>query len=292
VRQRKTLLITGGSSYLGRHLTVKATETYDIYATYYTHPGQIKAGQPLPLDLTRRAEVLGLITDLAPQAIIHVAAINPGGNEQDMRTVNVEGSRNVAEAAVAAGARLIHISTDLVHNGQTAPYDDDARPSPLNAYGRSKAAGEAAVAEIAPQAAIIRPSLIYGLQEMDRGTASFVQRLESGKPLALFNDVIRQPVWVDSLVDTLLKLVKVDFGGTLNVAGCQPLTREEFGRRMLAWWQVDHRGLLGSGRAADISDTIPLDLRMSTAKAEQLLQMRFPGVDEVLASHSSPREGS
>lgn len=284
MRHKKTLLITGGSGYLGQHLTARAVEAFEVFTTYSTHAGQIKAGHPLPLDLADREAVLRLIADLAPQAIIHTAAINPGrGSDEAMRRINADGSRYITEAAAAAGARLVHVSTDVVHDGRHAPYADDARPTPLNEYGRSKAAAEAVVAEITPQAAIVRTSLIYGLTEMDRGTEGFVKKLEAGQPLLLFNDVIRQPVWVDSLAEALLKLVATDFAGILNVAGRQALTREEFGRRMLAWWQVDPRGLLQSGRAADISETIPLDLRLSINRAEQLLQMTLPGVDEVLA---------
>jgi dTDP-4-dehydrorhamnose reductase len=283
MRQR-TLLITGGSGYLGRHLTARAVEGFEVFTTYSSHAGQIKAGRPLSLDLADREAVLRLISDLSPQAIIHTAAINPGrGSDEAMRRVNLDGSRYVAEAATAIGARLVHVSTDVVHDGRHAPYADDARPTPINEYGRSKAAAEAVVAEITPQATIVRTSLIYGLTEMDRGTESFVKRLAAGQPLVLFSDVIRQPVWIDSLAEALLKLVAIDFAGILNVAGRQALTREEFGRCMLAWWQVDPRGLLQSGRAVDISDTIPLDLRLSIGKAEQLLQMSFPGVDEALA---------
>jgi dTDP-4-dehydrorhamnose reductase len=280
----KTLLITGGSGYLGQHLLSKAAETFNIYATYHTHAGEIKAGQPVQLNLANRADVFRVVSQLKPDAVIHAAAINPGqGNEQMMMRINAEGSRYVAEAATDVGARLVHVSTDVIHDGKNAPYDDDASPNPLNAYGRSKAAAEVAVAEVNPQAAIVRTSLIYGLQIMDRGTEGFVNRLNSGEPLLLFNDVIRQPVWVDSLVAALLKLAEVDLSGTLNVVGSQALTREEFGRKLLAWWQIDTRGLVGAGKAADISDTIPLDLRMPNGKAEQLLQMKFPGVDEVLA---------
>ncbi|MCL4299329.1 MAG: sugar nucleotide-binding protein [Anaerolineae bacterium] len=285
--QKKTLLITGGSGYLGRCLTARAVEAFEVFTTYSTHPGQIKAGHPLPLDLTDHEAVLHLIADLAPQAIIHTAALNPGrGGDEAMRRVNVDGSRSVAEAAAAAGARLVHVSTDVVHDGRRAPYADEAHPTPLNEYGRSKAAAEAVVAKITPQAAIVRTSLIYGLSEMDRGTEGFVKKLEAGQPLVLFSDVIRQPVWVDSLAEALLKLVTIDFGGLLNIAGRQALTREEFGRRMLAWWRVDPRGLLQSGRAADVSETIPLDLRLNISKAEQLLQMSLPGVDEVVARAS------
>lgn len=289
---QKTLLITGGSGYLGRYLTAKAVDSFQVYTTYTRHPDQIKAGQALSLDLTRRDDVLRLITNLAPQAIIHAAAVNPGsGNDETMRQVNALGSRYVAEAAIAVGARLVHVSSDMVHNGKNAPYTDDASPSPLSGYGRSKAEAEAAVAEIYPAAAIVRTSLIYGLAEMDRGTGGFVARLRAGQPLVLFSDSIRQPVWVESLAEALLRLAgpNADFAGLLNVAGRQALSREEFGRRMLQWWQVDPGELLQSGRAADISDTIPLDLRLTVTKAEQLLQQELFGVDETLQAHRHRR---
>lgn len=270
---------------MGQHLTARAIKNFSVYTTYHNNPKQIKAGDPLPLNLTNRAAVLRLIEMLAPDAIVHLAAINPGANEREMMQVNAEGARYVAEGAVEVGARLVHISSDIVHNGHNAPYDDDAPPSPINLYGRSKAAAEAAIVETAPQTAIVRTSLIYGLDQMDRGTAGFVKRLKAKRPLVLFNDVIRQPVWVETLNEALLKLVEIDFAGMLNVVGAQPLTREEFGRRMLGWWKINARGLLKSGRATDVSQTTPLDLRLTIAKAEQLLQMSFPGVDKVLAMH-------
>ena len=277
------MLVTGGSGYLGQHLTTKAKNLFDLYTTYHTQAGAISAGQTLPLNLFNRDDVLDKIRTVKPHAIIHAAAVNPGGgSEQEMMDVNAKGSRYVAEAAANSGARLIHLSTDIIFDGKQAPYADDAPPSPLNDYGRSKAAAEAAVREVDPKAAIVRTSLIYGLEEMDRGTAGFVKKLNSGERLALFTDVIRQPVWIDSLVEALLKLVEIDFGGTLNVAGRQAITREEFGRRMLAWWQIDTKGRLEAGRAVDISDSFPLDLRLSIHKAEELLHMTFPGVDEVL----------
>lgn len=278
------LLITGGSGYLGRHLAARAAGRFEVHTTYQAHADQITAGTGHRLDLTGRAAVLDLVTRLKPQAIIHAAAINPGaGAETLMMQVNAEGSRYVAEAARAVGVRLVHISTDVVHDGRHAPYADEALPAPLNGYGRSKAAAEAYIREIDPQAAIVRTSLIYGLDEMDRGTAGFAARLRRGERLVLFSDVLRQPVWVETLAEALLRLAGMEFGGLLNVAGRQALTREAFGRRMLAYWRIETGDLLRAGRAADVSDTIPLDLRLSVDKAETLLGLTLPGVDEVLA---------
>lgn len=288
--KKKILLVTGASGYLGRHLTVRALDSFRVMAAYHGHAGQVKAGEPVPLDLSRRDTALAGITSLAPEIIIHTAAVNPGaGSEQEMMQINGQGSGYVAEAAARLGSRLIYLSSDVVHSGQHAPYDDEAPPSPINAYGRSKAAGEAAVREIVPGAAIVRTSLIYGLEEMDRGTTGFAERLRAGQPLVLFNDVIRQPVWVDSLAAALLKLAELDFAGTLNVVGRQALTRELFGRLLLDWWQVDSQGLLQSGPAAAMSGSTPLDLRMTWNKAEDLLGMALPGVEEVLARARAER---
>lgn len=281
------LLITGGSGYLGRYLTAQAVNSFQVYTTYSSNPDHIKAGQPLPLELTDRDSVHRQVADLQPDAIIHAAAINPGqGSDEQMWQINVLGSQYIAQAAVATGSRLVHVSTDVVHSGRHSPYADDAPPSPLNTYGRSKAEAEALVAQIDPHVAIVRTSLIYGLEEMDRGTEGFIKRLQSGQPLVLFNDVVRQPVWVETLAEALLRLVEVNYAGILNVAGRQAVTREEFGRRMLAWWGIEAGQMVQSGRAADISDTIPLNVRLTVAKAEQLLHMTFPGVDEVLANCS------
>ena len=283
---QQRLLITGGSGYLGRALLAHATSAYTVYATYHTQARRLPAAQAVLLSLTDRAQVMRCITTLAPHVILHTAAVNPGQGSADvMWQTNVAGSQYVAEGAAAVGARLVHVSSDVVHDGQQAPYADDARPTPRNAYGHSKAAAEAVVAAIVPQAAIVRTSLIYGVTEMDRSTASFVQCLHQGQPLVLFTDVIRQPIWVETLAAALLKLSTMDYAGTLNVAGQQALSRAAFGQRLLAWWGINTHGRLQEGHAAEMADTIPLDLRLTLTQAEHLLEMSFAGVDEVLARH-------
>jgi dTDP-4-dehydrorhamnose reductase len=289
MNRKATLLITGGSGYLGRHLCARAEAVAKLHTTYASRIEQVKAGQPHQLDLTDRQAVLDLVTHLQPQAIIHTACANPGVDEATMMAINAEGARYMAEGAAAVEARLVHVSTDALHDGQSGPYADETPPTPINTYGRSKAAAEVAVRAVNPAAAIVRTSLIYGLEEMDRGTEGFVARLAAGQPLVLFDDVLRQPVWIESLVTALLKLalVRTDFAGILNVVGAQTIDRARFGRLMLAWWRerigpVD-TSLVQTGSAVALGVAMPLDLTLLTAKAEQLLEMEFPGVDTVLA---------
>ena len=70
-----------------------------------------------------------------------------------------------------------------------------------------------------PSAVVVRTSLMYGLDEMDRGTAGFAERLGRGESLTLFSDVQRNPVQVDALADALVALCAIEYAGLLNVAG-------------------------------------------------------------------------
>jgi dTDP-4-dehydrorhamnose reductase len=277
-----TLLVTGASGYLGRRVVARAADVGSVYRAVHRAPESSDDGV-FVVDVGDRSEVLDLVGRLQPTAIIHTAAVNPGqGDEAEMMRVNAEGSRHMAEAALAVGARLVAVSTDIVHDGHAGPYGDDAPPTPINAYGRSKAAGEGAVLDIDRSAVVVRTSLMYGLDEMDRGTAGFAGRLSHGEDVSLFSDVLRNPVHVDTLADALVDLTQIDYSGMLNVAGRQALTREEFGVRMLSHWGVENLNRIRSVLASEISDSIPLDVRLDSSRAEKLLGMTFPGVDVVL----------
>lgn len=278
-------LITGATGYLGRRLLTAAAASGRVIGATHRSPGTSFDGEWVDLDIGDRDTVVRVATDLKPTVIIHAAAVNPGqGDGEAMWRVNAHGSRYVAEAARGIGARLVVVSTDLVHDGRAGPYGDDVVPTPINDYGRSKAAGETAVLDVDPSAVVVRTSLMYGLDTMDRGTAGFADRLARGEVLSLFSDVLRNPVHVGTLAEALVRVAGTGYAGLLNVAGSQALSREQFGRMMLTHWGIADHGLIRSVRAADVSDTIPVDLRMVSRRAEGLLSMTFPGVDDVLGA--------
>jgi dTDP-4-dehydrorhamnose reductase len=271
------LLITGGSGYLGRHLVRLVATKWPgdfLYTTFSADPLGLPQG--VNLDLRDGAAVARLAAGFAPDAIIHTAGSN---RTPDMTAVIVEGTRHVTAAAAATGARLIHLSTDSIFDGTCAPYDETAVPAPLNDYGRAKAAAEAIVATH-PNAVIVRTSLIYGLAEMDNGTAWMAEALRAGRPVTLFTNQRRNPVWVKTLARACLELIELDYRGVLNVAGRQVLTRAEFGLRLLDWWGVAERTTLAL--AEDASGRWPLDCEMDVSRASRLLQEPLLGVSEVL----------
>jgi dTDP-4-dehydrorhamnose reductase len=278
------LLITGGSSYLGRHLVRLVAAVYPPgefrYTTFSTDP--LTLPQQLALDVRDGAAVDRLVADFAPEVIIHTAGSN---RSADMVAVIVDGTGHVSRAAAAVGARLIHISTDSIFDGRSAPYDEESPAAPLNDYGRAKAvAEEAACAH--PDHVIVRTSLIYGLEEMDNGTAWVAAALRDGQPVTLFTNQRRNPVWVETLGRACLELVDHPYRGVLNVAGRQVLTRAEFGLRLLDWWGIAERATLRLG--PDEGGRWPLDCAMDVRLAGRVLTTPMLGVDEVLAAQPGP----
>lgn len=283
----RRVLVTGASGFLGRRLVARFAPHASVFALT-RRSADVPAATTVVVDVADASQVAHAVRRLMPDVIVHAAAVNPGqGDAAAMWRANAAASRHIAEAAAAVGARLIAVSTDVVHDGRDAPYDDEAQPSPLDVYAASKAAGEALILAIDPAAAVVRTSLIYALDEMDRGTAGFAARIARGEAVGLFSDVVRCPIWVETLAEALFRLAGIDYAGVLNVAGRQPLTREQFGRKMLGYWRVEGPGSIESARAADVSDSIPLDLRLRVTRGEERLGMEFPGVDEVLGSHDS-----
>lgn len=272
------VLITAGSSYLGRHLVPAATTSFDVCYTFYSqNPLEIPQGRQL--DVRDGPAVHRLVSDFRPDVIIHTAGSN---RTPDMGSVISLGTKHICEAAEAGGARLIHISSDALFDGLSPPYSESDRPSPVHDYGRAKAAAEEIVAAL-PDHVIVRTSLIYGLEIEDRSTEWIRRALRAGQAVVLFEDQIRNPVWTVTLSQACLELAQSDFRGVLNVAGQQAMSRAEFGLKLLDWWGITGRSTLTVGPSGN---KWPLDCRLDLSLAQQVLLTPLLGVDEVLGAET------
>lgn len=277
--EKPRLLITGGSGYLGQRLTRRARARWDVTATYLSRRPLIPGCRWIRLDVCDPREVVRLFERVAPQVVIHTAAHRSG---PDMGRVNVDGTRHVALAALRAGARMIHLSTDVLFDGRKGSYVESDPPSPITPYGRSKADAETLLAEWTPQAAIVRTSLIYGFDTPDHHTRWMLDTLHQGQRVTLFTDERRCPIWVETLAAALLELATLDYAGLLHVAGGQVLNRYEFGTRLLGVHGIGLSGVIPA-RSVASGLTRPLDCTLDITKAKKLLKTSLPGVDEVIA---------
>ncbi|MCI0399169.1 MAG: SDR family oxidoreductase [Chloroflexi bacterium] len=273
--ERRRLFITGGSSYLGQHLVPAARAAgHEVCYTYFSQdPLGLPGGRGL--DVRAGADVRKLVAEWQPEVVIHAAGSN---RSPDMEKVILQGTTLVAFAAREVGARLIHISSDVVFDGRHGPYQESDPPSPLHAYGRAKAEAER-IAGRHPNHVVVRTSLIYSRLLLDRSTEWIVASLRAGRPVTLFDNQWRNPVSAESLSQALLELASLDTQGILHVAGRQAMTRAEFCLKLLDWWGVTERETLHIGPSGP---EWPLDCRLDVSQAQELLTTPLPGVDEVL----------
>lgn len=283
-RVHGTLLVTGASGYLGREIVRQAIAKrpfQTVWATRYSQRLQFPGARPVYLDVTSAGSVLQLVADVLPQVIIH-AAYNK--REDMLEPVTVLGTQHIAQAASAIGARLVHISTDLVFDGEGGPYDESASPAPIHAYGRAKAAAEEAVRQLAPNSLIVRTSLICGLDPVDPATAWILTSLRDRQPITLFTDELRTPVWVQDLAAALLEQASGELTGILHVAGPQSLSRFDMGVRLARHFGLDPAGIT-PGLSRESGLVRPRDCRLNTTLAQQVLETRLRSFDEGLEAH-------
>lgn len=155
-------LITGADGfvgpYLARHLREQGASVWGGSLGGAPHPDF----EVVRLDVTDRARVLQVMADLAPDEVYHLAALSQPtlDDERAYYDVNLHGTLHVLEAARAAGARVLLVSSAYVYGARASAIPEDAPLRPMNAYGASKAAAEmAAVAAAASglPAVIARP---------------------------------------------------------------------------------------------------------------------------------------
>jgi dTDP-4-dehydrorhamnose reductase len=163
------------------------------------------------LDVTRPEDVDRVLGEAAPQAVVQCAAYTAVDlaeeHEDEAMRVNGDGTAIVARACRRLGAQFVYPSTDYVFDGAaTEPYRPDTRPAPLNAYGRSKLAGEVAARE-AGQVFIVRTAWLYGAGGPNFPSA-ILRKARAGEALRVVADQRGAPTWTVDLARVFLDLLE------------------------------------------------------------------------------------
>jgi dTDP-4-dehydrorhamnose reductase len=196
-------LVTGAGGMLGR----------DVVACLERGGETALALTRRDLDITDQAAVTAAVLAARPDIVVNCAAWTAvdeaEAREDEAFEVNGRGARLVAAACAESGARLIHISTDYVFAGDASrPYGEHDRCGPRTAYGRTKLAGERAVAELLPGAGyIVRTAWLYGAHG-----PNFVRTmvgLERDRELVdVVDDQCGQPTWAMDVAGQIIALAR------------------------------------------------------------------------------------
>lgn len=171
----------------------------------------------VPLDITDKEAVERVITEIKPDAVIHCAAWTAVDMAEDdskvekVRTVNVGGTQNIADACKAVDCKMLYLSTDYVFDGQgTEPWKPDCKDyKPLNVYGQTKLEGELAVAGTLNKYFIVRIAWVFGLN----GKNFIKTMINVGKThdeVRVINDQIGTPTYTFDLARLLVDMCETE----------------------------------------------------------------------------------
>ena len=171
------------------------------------------------LDVTDAAHVRRVVAAAEPRAVVNCAAWTDVDGaetaEAAATAVNGEGAGNVARAGAETGARIVHVSTDYVFDGERAhaaggaggPWIESDAVNPIGSYGRSKLAGEEQVAAATPEHAIVRTAWLFGT-----GGRNFVDTMlalgNERDEVSVVTDQVGNPTWTVHLAEALVELAE------------------------------------------------------------------------------------
>ena len=223
----KRIMITGAGGQLGLALNrlLQGSNEYELYRTrtnvLASEDGKVKA-----LDITDEQAVNAYIDEIQPDIIINCAAMTAvdlcESEQEKAYRINALGPKNLAAAAEKIRAKLIHISTDYVFDGQgSIPYTEEASTNPVSVYGKTKQAGDEFVLAGCKKSFILRTAWVYG--EGKNFVKTMLRLSENNQRIRVVADQYGTPTSALELARAILYLMETESYGIYH-ATCEGST--------------------------------------------------------------------
>lgn len=238
------ILVTGASGLLGINLALEASREHSVVGLVKDNRLKTNVFSVIQGDLLVPGTAERLLDDIQPDWVIHCAALaNLDACEADpvrAQQLNSEVPRKLAQLVARSGARLLHVSTDAVFDGQRGDYTEEDRPNPIGVYSRTKLEGEQAVLEANVKAIVARVNLFgYSLGGKRSLSEFFLNNLQAGKTCLGFTDVHFCPLLANDLGLIFLRMLELGLSGLYHVVSSECLSKYEFGLRIARRFGLD-----------------------------------------------------
>ena len=322
------ILLTGGSGFLGAHLTKLLQRSFKVHVTFHHSPllsidtrygirdseskkrnqasgiknpasGIWHPVSGIHLDITNPFEVKTTVSRIQPALILHAAAnTNLRHCEENPETawkLNVEGTRNLAVAAKEVGARFIYLSTDSVFDGNGQYYKETDKANPINVYGQTKLEGEKVISGFLSDYVILRLALLYGwsLTSSTSFTEDLINELSDGKTINAFTDEYRNPLHVLNLCEIIEEIIQnKSINGLFHVAGPQRVNRYEQALKVAEIFELDQTQIhpITTDEIA-LTYPRPKDCSLNTEKLLSVINTKIWTLEEGLRQMLDTRYG-
>lgn len=294
------LLVVGAAGQVGRNLVRRGLERGDeVVGAYNARPPDVPGIREEQLDKTNEERCRHVVLSHRPDVILDTGALHNvdycESHPEEAHRVNRDGTRYLAEAARAVGAKFVFVSTDFVFDGTgTPPYRESDPTHPQSVYAESKLAGERATLGVSADHLVVRPSVIYSWVDtrqrresssgkgMNFGTW-VVEEVAAGRPVRIINDQVASPTLADDLAGALFALVDKGAGGTFHAAGRTSVTRYDFTVRLVRQLGLE-TGLVHPVATRELAQKAvrPTDSSLSSAELERVTGYRTMDLDTAL----------
>lgn len=221
------IIVTGASGMLGSDI-IKATCSRDIPIIKLCHK---KRPGYLAVDLTT-ADGIQTVADQDWDMMIHTAALRDpdwcGRDQNKASLLNTEATKQLVQLACERDAGFVYISTDYVFSGKTPPYTEDATPSPINFYGKTKLAGEEEVLKGHPDFCVLRIPLLYGIAAGPDNSPlinTALKALYSNEPWPMEDSIVRYPTYTGDVAEAIHFLIERSASGIYHFSGRNNYTK-------------------------------------------------------------------
>ena len=227
-----------------RYVVIGATGQLgsDLVRTF-DQPGELVALSTRDVDILDSARTRSMLETLRPTCVINTAAYNlvdrAEDDERSAFALNAEAVGTLAAICQAAGARLVHFSTDYVFDGaKRTPYLETDSPQPVSVYGESKLAGERLALERCERSVIFRVCGLFGLAgSLGKGKGNFVETMlrlaREGRPLRVVSDQVLCPSYTLDLARKVWKVLPKVAHPIYHLTNAGQVSWYEFARRAL-----------------------------------------------------------
>lgn len=283
------IVYTGVTGLLGGYFLKKESSGFDIIGISNKNIRQ-DGKNFFQLDITEKDKLKELIDQLSPDIIIHAASL---GNvdycekhPEEAKIVNIEGTRNVIEAAQSINAKLIFLSSNAIFDGETPPYNEQVAPKPVDVYGHTKTEGERLIRNSTLEYVILRLITMYGWpQPNGRGNPVtwVIENLKKGQKVNIVNDIYNNHLYAAQAAEVLWEIIKEKKVGIYNIAGGDCINRYQLALKVAAVFDLDSSLIIpvSSDFFANIA-LRPKNTCFDTTKMQEELGIKPLSVDEGL----------
>ncbi len=273
----RSVLIVGGSGFVGTHLAQRLRDGYKVFATYYTNRISIPGVTCLPMNVDNRTMAKSVVQMSKPDFVIYAPGLSSFGKKPheytELERVFSKGAATLLNVAEMSQPKFIYLSTSEVFDGDRGNYHENEPALPANPHGKAKAAGENFVRGRSLHSIIIRSSPVFG-----RGNSlnlSFLDRirmqLDRGKQVELPENEIHSFAPVEGLADLISEIIAHPAfrNRSVHYGGLTKMSWAEFGRSFARRFGYDPKLIVPTNVARDRKEFLDYSLN-STQAVEQL----------------------